>query len=88
MKQNDLLVGCQPVSELPQDVKACSPTIRLTRPLPQAPSPAGPVMRTFDYELLAKIVAANKLKREKRQAAGSLEPYRRPEPNYLFFLAS
>lgn len=53
------------------------------RRLPQAPPPAEPVVRTFDYELLAKIVAANKLKREKRHAAGIVEPYRRPEPNYL-----
>jgi hypothetical protein len=42
-----------------------------------------PVVRTFDYELLAKIAAANKLKREKREKQGIIEPYRRPEPNYL-----
>lgn len=53
------------------------------RRLPPSPPPAEPVMRTFDYELLARIVTANKLKREQRQAAGIAERYRGPGPNYL-----
>ncbi|HET6878599.1 MAG TPA: hypothetical protein VFI31_00405 [Pirellulales bacterium] len=49
-----------------------------------SPPPEEPVVREFDYELLAKIAAKNRLLRERGLVERTtVESYRRPEPNYL-----